>query len=230
MALFKSQIVTQASGSVGGVTFSRNRSGMYLRARAVPVNPATARQQVMRNATSQLSQMWVSTLTENQRIGWTNYAANIAFKNKLGDVHHLSGLPMFVRCNAPRLQLEDPVDTPVILDAPTVFTLGDPIEDAEITQDGQTPYGVTLSFEATGSATDQALIYVSRPQNESINYFRGPYQLQGRTEMDAGTFRLQPNPKWAAGQKIFVQVRITYSDGRLSAATRYSYVLTNTPV
>ena len=53
--LFKSAAFTQASGSVGGLTFAHNRGGMYTRARSIPVNPKT--QQTGRCREAQWSQM-----------------------------------------------------------------------------------------------------------------------------------------------------------------------------
>ena len=41
---FTSQVYTQASGSVGGLTYSHNRSGMYTRARSTPTDPASTLQ------------------------------------------------------------------------------------------------------------------------------------------------------------------------------------------
>ncbi|KKM06452.1 hypothetical protein LCGC14_1743870, partial [marine sediment metagenome] len=47
--LFKSGLITQGSGSIGGLTASHNRGGMYFRARTIPTNPATSFQTVVRN-------------------------------------------------------------------------------------------------------------------------------------------------------------------------------------
>lgn len=230
MAIFKSQLVTSASGSVGGVTFSRNRSGMYMRARAMPTNPSSARQQVVRNATSLLSQRWVDTLNEEQREGWTHYAASVAMKNALGDVHHLSGLPMYVRCNVPRLQANMPGLLDVSDDAPTIFTLGEAVEGGFLEQASATPFGITFQWNTPLTATDFVLIYVSQAQNPTINYFKGPFRFQSAPNGTEEPQTLSPNPTWVADQKIFARVRVAYADGRLSSASDYSLTLTNTPV
>ena len=67
---FKSALVTQASGSVGGMTFSRNRYGMYTRAKGLPVNPNSEFQQAVRQIFSGLSSAWNGVLTSGQRSGW----------------------------------------------------------------------------------------------------------------------------------------------------------------
>lgn len=234
MAIFKSQVLTQASGSVGGMTYTRTSSGMTIRARSMPVNPRTERQQVMRNAFSTLSTAWVETLTEEQRIGWTDYAKNVSVKNKLGDSIHISGIAMFNRCNSPRLQLEAVAPgfvTGMILNAPTIFDTGESVTGGAITQDGTTPFAVSFDWTGpTGGVGDAVVIYVSKPQNESINYFEGPYQFNQFTSPSGGPIALVPNPTWVQGQVIHVRVRILYSDGRLSPDTIYRFKLAATPV
>lgn len=216
MALFKSQLVTQASGSVGGITFTRTRSGMTLRARSMPVNPNTEYQQRMRSIQSTLAQAWQSTLTDLQRAGWETYAANVPRRNKLGDTIHLTGNTMFIRCNSPRLQ----ADLPLAADAPAEFTLGDPVPEPL----SQVKLGATNSIEfvwtpAILPATSQVLVYVSRPVGVTRNFFKGPFRFQGKAAGNLAEFigdsAMLPLPIHT-GDKVFVRWRVTYDDGRLS--------------
>lgn len=227
MALFKSQLVTQASGSIGGVTFTRTNSGMVMRARSMPVNPSTALQQAVRNATSLLAGRWSNNLTEEQRENWAVYAANITVKNKLGDSIKLSAMPMYIRCNVPRLQ----ASLTAIDDAPTVLSLGDPVYQGEISQNPMTPFGITFTWtESTLTTEDSVLVYASIARSSSINFFKGPYRYNGKAVGSAESIALAPNPTWVEGQKIFLRAQVAYADGRLSPSTTYSFVLTGTPV
>lgn len=235
MAIFKSQVLTQASGSVGGMTYTRTSSGMTLRARSMPVNPSTSRQQVVRNAMSELTTAWVETLTEPQRIGWADYARNVSVRNKLGDAIHLSGISMYIRCNTPRLQVREYAPSEGIgrLDnAPTIFDTGEPLIAGVVSQGALTPFTVELGWSnPAGAVGDVVVVYVSKPQNQSVNFFRGPYQYNALALLDIETaVDLIPNPTWIAGQVIHVRARILYADGRLSPATEYRQVLANTPV
>src|SRR3972149_1576389 len=104
MALFKSALITQASGSIFGMTFSHNRGGAYIRARTVPTNPGSAYQPAVRGFLSQLVNHWQDTLTPEEREAWQYYAENVSVPNALGDPVFLSGLNHYVRANVPRLQ------------------------------------------------------------------------------------------------------------------------------
>lgn len=225
MALFKSQLLTQASGSVGGVTFTRTNSGMVIRGRSMPINPRSELQQVVRNSVGQLATRWVEVLTEEQRELWTAYAKNVLVKNKLGDSIALAGNAMYIRCNVPRLQ----AGLIVVDDAPTAFSTGDALSKPELYQDEATPFAVEFNWEATSTSPGRVLVYVSAPQNASKNFFKGPFRYNSKALLSAGSVNPVPNPQWVKGQRLFVRARVSYDDGRLSPETNVSYVLANTP-
>lgn len=89
------------SGSVAGVTSSRNRFGQYRRTRAVPVNPNTDAQVAARSRLSSLAQAWrgLSALT---KAAWTAYAAANPRVDSLGQVIVLTGAQMYVSFNSQR--------------------------------------------------------------------------------------------------------------------------------
>lgn len=221
MALFKSQVLSQASGSVGGLTYTRTPSGMVIRARSMPVNPRTARQQDIRNAMSILAGRWSATLTDEQRESWTVYAGNVKVRNKLGDQVSLSGIAMYTRCNTPRLQTgSGPIDS-----APTDMTVGDPISNGALTIDTGVP---TYEFSYDPVPTASVAIYLSTGQSAGINFFKGPYRLNSGTP-SSGLVTLVGDPSWVVGNKVFARARLMYGDGRLSPATEYATTVTNTP-
>lgn len=218
MALFKSQIVTQASGSIGGVTFTRTRSGMTLRARAMPTNPNTPYQQAVRANQSVLAQAWQSTLTDLQREAWDNYAAAVARKNKLGDTIHLTGNTMFVRCNAPRLQ----AGMQAVYDGPIEFTLGDPVTALMGVTSAGTPNTLQVTWDDINLPTNtQVLVYVSRPMSPTRNFFKGPFRFNKRFASGSAGGALDPDllpQPIGEGNKVVIRVRVAYPDGRLSDA------------
>lgn len=217
---FKSAILTQASGSVGGATFSHNKGGMYIRARATPTNPNSPQQQAVRAIMAALTSHWLTTLTEGQRTDWATYADNVPLPDVLGENRNIPALAHYVRCNVPRLQ----VGSSRIDDAPIDFNLGTFTAPAIDAIDAATDKA-TFSWEDTDEwreADGVMIISVSRPQNPSINYFKGPYRYNS-TVPGAGP----PSPAehdlvfpCAPTQRVFVQFRFSQADGRLSLPFR----------
>jgi hypothetical protein len=88
-------LIGDLSGSVGGVTAAKARSGIqYLRFRATPSNPQTARQQTVRAAMSALSSDWKFNLTPTERDSWSVQVVG----------QPESGIGAFNRGNVARLQ------------------------------------------------------------------------------------------------------------------------------
>jgi len=225
--LVKSGLLSQMSGSLAGVTAARNRGGQYLRARTIPVQPGTAPQVAIRGHMSTLSTRWVEDVTQTQRDDWAVYAVNVSVTNRLGDSVQLSGQQHYLRSNVARLLAAlDIVD-----DAPTVFDLGT-FTNPTITASAATQV-VTIAFDATDewdNETDSAMLsFISRPQNASINYFKGPYQFLSAAEGVTGTPPAGPDTgtspfTFIAGQKLFAQIRVTRADGRYSGIARVSAI------
>lgn len=92
-----------ASGSVGALTISHNKGGLYMRSRTVPTNPNSEAQQQARESIQVLSQTW-GTLTGSQRTQWEDFALSNPVVGPLGETITLSGEQMYVRCNQ-RLQV-----------------------------------------------------------------------------------------------------------------------------
>jgi hypothetical protein len=229
--LFKSQIVTAASGSIGGATFSRNRSGMYIRGRSIPVNPASSFQQVVRNALAQLVTRWTETLTQAQRDLWETYAANVPVLNPLGDAINLSGQNMYVRSNASRIQ-SGVADLPIVDAAPGTFDLGtfSPPSFTASAADQELHVNFTEADDWVGEEGSALLVYSSRPQQASIGFFKGPYRFGGEV---LGAVAPPTTPgdittpfAFVLGQRVFAQFRVTRADGRLSTPSQATALVT----
>lgn len=222
---FKSQVVTQASGSVGGITASRNAGGMYFRARAIPTNPSSTYQVEVRNAMNQAVQRWSQDLSDAQRSAWGIYAFNTPVTNALGDQIKLSGFNMYVRSNVARLQAGlSPVDS-----APTIYNLGSmgPVALAGVdASDNEAEFTFNNTYGWAAVTGGALLVAISRPQSQTINFFKGPYRLAGVILGNTGSPPTSPAVVTlpfpvSAGQKVFAQVRATLADGRLTAPVRF---------
>lgn len=210
-----SAIATRLSGSIGGLTGSHNRGGMYLRGRSMPTNPNTPAQQGVREIFSSLTIQW-SALTQDQRDAWALYAANVPVQNKMGGQSNITGANMFVRCNAPRLQ----AGLAVILTGPLEFNLGAAPIFSGLDLNDAPSATVNVTRADTGPAGN-VLLYTSRMFAPTINYFRGPYQFAGATSFAAAAANPiavaeAPSFTWVAGQRAFIRAVISYADGRLS--------------
>lgn len=222
--LFKPTIGTDLSGKIGGIVASHNAGGAYFRAATIPTNPNTTFQQAVRNAVAQLSAAWVDTLTQAQRDAWDVYGDNVKVTNRIGEQINIGGLAHYVRSNTARLQAAvGRVD-----DGPTTFSL--PVYGAPgyssfsaATQNGNVEF-------TTGSLTDPwanevggfMFIYMSRPQNAGINYFRGPYRLTGQIVGDpvppVSPFAIAWPFVGVAGQRVFLRAVVGQADGRYSVS------------
>lgn len=219
---FKSAIFTQVSGSTGGATFAHNSGGLYMRSRTIPTNPNSPQQQTVRTAMGELSNQWNDTLTQAQRDAWNLYAINVPLTDVLGGTHLTSGIAMYVRSNVPRIQ----AGLGTLDAAPTIFNLG---AFSEPTYTVTAPSTGSLAFVGSDDwvSEDNAamLLYASRPQNPSIEFFKGPYRFAGLVAGEVASPPTSPESigtpfVTVAGQKLFYRVRVSRGDGRLSADFR----------
>ena len=226
MAIFKSHIVASASGSVGGVTYSRNRFGMYIRSRSMPVNPNTSRQQAVRSVMTEVVEYWNSILTAAQRAAWDTYAANVPVINKLGDTVRLTGFNMWVR-SMTALQ-QGGLD--IVADGPVVFSLPETDDSLAVATDVPNQE-IDVSFDNTKAWANEdggaLLIKMGLPKLVTRNFFNGPWRYAGVVEGDGVTPPTSPAAiavpfPVAVGQKLWIEARIARADGRLSAPFRAS--------
>ena len=216
--------VAQASGSIGGTTFSHNRGGPYMRTRAIPTNPGSQQQSNVRATMSLLTSRWRDTLDQIERDAWDTYALNVPLPNALGEPRNVGGLGMYVRSNVGR----DQVPLIIIDDAPVVFNLGeytDPVIDVVDSATSTTDIEFTDSDAWVGEDLSAMLVFASRQQNPSINYFKGPYRFAGAI---VGQVLLPPTSPAtialpfpvAVGNKIFMRFVVSRADGRYSSTFR----------
>lgn len=216
----------QRSGKQGGIVWSHNRAGAYVRARSIPVNPNTDRQVAVRNGVRSISIAWDTVLTQVQRDAWEVYAANVTWKNKLGQDIYLTGLNHFIRSNTPRVMngIARVDAAPVIFDlAAAELELAATASEAtqDLTIDGD-PLAAWV-----GEADAWHFMHMGLPQNAGIGYFGGPWR-QITAVPGAGP---PPYPvvigaafPFAEDQRIWIRTRIARGDGRLSEFAQINFL------
>jgi hypothetical protein len=226
MALIRFAEGQQRSGSIGGTVFSHNRSGAYIRARSVPVNPNTERQVDIRNAARSLSIAWENTLTQGERDAWDVYAANVGWINKLGDAIHLTGLNHYIRSNTISIALGKPrIDA-----APIIFNLAT-AELALGATASEATQQLTITYDDTAVWANEPgafqFFYMGLPQNGGIKFFASPYRYvnlgDGATPAVSPGVFAAPFP-FGAGQRIWIKSRILRADGRLSQFAQFDFL------
>lgn len=219
--------VASIRGAIGGWIFSRNKGGDYIRNRAIPVQPGSAEQNAVKALMSQLTNVWATTLTDAQRSAWDSYAEAVELPNSQGIYRNVGGLGMFVRSNLPRLQAS-PVGLPRVDSGPTTFTLGDytaPVMGVPSAATQDVAVGFTTTDDWVGEDEAGMFVYLSRPQNPAVNFFKGPYRYAGVILGNATTPPTSPETiscpfTFVAGQKIFARFNVCRDDGRLGTAFR----------
>jgi hypothetical protein len=218
----KSALITAASGSVGGLTASHNRGGLYFRSRSIPTNPNSPFQMAVRAHMGTLAEIWNGDLTQAQRDGWEVYGLGVPVIDVLGETRYLSGISHFCRSNVPRLQ----AGASRIDDAPSIYNLGDIGSPSGVISEAAQEIAVTFDNTKAWAIADggHLLVFCSRPQSPSINYFKGPYRFAGKID---GAAVPPASPADIAlpfaaveTQRVFYMIRGTTADGRLSLPFR----------
>ena len=117
-------LVVGISGTAGGLTYSRNKAGPYVKIWGMGSNPRTVRQTTTRGRLSGLGALWAG-MSVGDRADWDAYgevAPEIDY-NPLGEIITLSGWQWFVRVNQRLMTLGmDTTTTVPSTDAVTPFT------------------------------------------------------------------------------------------------------------
>jgi len=163
MAKFVSQVYSEIRGSVNGVTYARNRYGLYARSKASPVQPRTPAQSERRAQLTVLSQRW-RTLPESNRAEWRALADELTRSDALGLTYRLSGLQAYLQMNLWRalLRLAPQDNPPPQLAAPNPVTISNVVYDA-------TNESLDIVFTPTPYAGALA-IWATAPFSRGINF------------------------------------------------------------
>lgn len=223
-------LLTGMSGSVGGLTFSHNRGGAYVRDRAIPTQPNTFQQVIVKAIFGTLSGLWSSLLTQAQRDDWDLYAAATPLTDKLGQPFFPTGLNMYIRGNTPSIQSGG-----TRVDAGPA-TAGLPVASVPtVTSITASTDVLSMAFTIGDAWVDlddhNLLVYASRGQKASINFFKGPYQFAGKVTGDATTAPTSPAAitipfNIQVGQKVFFRATLLDDIGRKGQDLFFSGIAT----
>lgn len=217
--------IIQASGSIGGTTYARNRFGNYMRARTMPVNPNSPSQDDIRSSMSSLGLAWQETLDSDQRTAWNTFAGSVSEMNKLGESVYITGFNQFLKANILRLMTGDSL----IADGPTV--LAKPAQDPTLAVAAVAGSGeLEITFDDAAdwnSETDaRMLIFMGEPQSPTRNFFAGPWKYAGKIDTGATSPDTIDAPyTLVEGQKIWIYARVQMGDGRVSGKFRSNTIV-----
>lgn len=141
------------SGSLGGTTASRNRNGQYMRRRAVPVQPRTPNQSLIRSQFADAAAAWRG-LSAAVQAAWISFAAMMSSTDALGQAQTPTGFQQFV--SSTMLQLK--AGLAALVTAPAKFAFAPNLTTGvtsaagvvTVTGTGPVPAGVALFVEASG--------------------------------------------------------------------------------
>lgn len=217
---FKGTMGTQFSGSLAGVTASHNAGGAYLRQRAIPVQPNTVSQQLLKAYFAALAASWSASLTLAQRTAWETYAANTPLVGVLGEQIFISGRSFYIGNNTFRLR----AGLSPVAAGPTTFglpTLNAPSSTLSVAT------GLEVTFnnaDAWATAVGGALaIQMSLQQKPTVLFYKGPFRFANKI---AGAATPPTSPQTitgtfpgalTVGNFVYVRYRAATADGRLSA-------------
>lgn len=210
-----------ASGSLRGDTHSRNTFGQYVRTRAIPVNPNTSAQGVVRARLALNSSAWRG-LTDAQRAGWNDLALSMTRTDSLGQTIHLTGLQAYCSVNNENLA----AGNAVVADAPAVVNPGS-LATATITL---TAAAFSIAYTVTPLAAGARLFTFVSPQRSAGRSFESDYRLLAVSAAAAAS----PANVYAAyvakfgvpivGQRIFLGLQL-YKTGFLGGPLYTSAVV-----
>lgn len=220
--LFRSGVLTDPRGSVGGLTYQGCRGASVARARHKPADPAKVAQSERRHTFGWLRSRWREVLTQDERDGWDLYARATPARTEGGVQRILTGEQMYVKCGSVRALVSGGGG---VLDTPPKY-LGQ-CRTGMVRVEVQVVFhrvGVTYRADApwrfeTGS---WMLVWQSQAVNGSVNRRRQGMVYIGALQGNPG---VPPPPifwyvsplEYELGQRVWVRTRVSAYDGRVSS-------------
>jgi len=144
--------LADARNAVGGIVYSKNQFGAYIRQKVSPVQPRSEVQTKARAQVQHLATYWANTLTAAQRQAWISLAQANPVIDVFGDSQILTGLQFFVRVNRNLMKLGEALipNAPPDQDVTALLSLSllADVSDAK----------VQLTFTPTPLAAGEALV------------------------------------------------------------------------
>lgn len=164
-------VVTDARGKAGGMVYSKNKYGGYVRTKVTPVNPRTTKQQASRAQFGIVSGSWRG-ISDAQRQQFIEQAPNYSRTNIFGDNAPLTGQALYQKLN----------NNLLVIGVAMTNTCPPPL-----TVDGASYTGVALSvggptmslLNLSATAADESIeIFATAPQSSGVNFVgKSKYRL-----------------------------------------------------
>jgi hypothetical protein len=157
------------SGKVGSGVYSRNRGGLYLRNKVIPMNPNTSYQQLARSYMTLASQAWKS-LSDAYRTGWEILAVQLKAMNRVGIEYTRNGFSVFVQCYCNAKWMQESV-----LSIAPPLILGAAINTLVVTADDSM---INVIFTpAPGPSDNRMFVYATPNVSQGKNFLHSEYRL-----------------------------------------------------
>jgi len=230
MALFTSGgTVGQISGRVGGIVYSRNKGGSYIRNGTIPTTSTTAAAIAAKTRLGNASTAWMS-LTDAQRASWKAWAAENPILNRLGQSIILPANAAYISL-ATRMALigETAASAPPIIPPP------DGLLTCTATWDiGAGNFELTYTATPLG-ANEKLFLYAAVSNSDSINFVENTKRYVGvsaaaqASPFDAQTLIEAVFGSLQVGQKVTIDAHvIDTANGQLSRALRNTGIVVST--
>lgn len=207
--------VDARGGMFGTIVFAIWRQINYIRELAIPTNPQSVRQVLIRALLTTAARAWIL-LTDAQRGLWDAYASGITKKTQLGQDYHPTGANVYVGLHVIAADMDEtPIDEPpsepdppVVLDAAVVVGVG-------------AAGDIDCSWTAVG--TDFVDIWITRALSDGEKAQKSLFRHQSYTAEATGVLvisDLLPDRKYGVKMRM---VLITGQDGPYQSFTVRSY-------
>lgn len=232
---WKSALLTELSGKIGGAVASKSRGGVgYFRKLVTPSNPQTTLQSAIRAAMASATQRWLSTLSAPQRAAWDAKATGSSTGQTL---YNATTSLAFYANNTGRLLQTDgttggtalvaidaaPSAIGTSLTAPTNVVLSAANDDLSFDINQDDPW---INDAPTGAQVSGMFVYVTRGQSPSRAAQQYPYELAGvitfaNGDTPPGNVDISLNElafNFTAGEVMYLKVMVRKFDGSVSSS------------
>jgi len=204
-------LISDARGKQGGLVFSRNAAGHYVRAKVSPVQPRSFDQIAIRAAVTYCSQYWRDTMLPAARALWETYAKATPISDKFGAKFLMSGIAAFLRFNV-FIKREG---GPILVAAPST---GGEAAMQSLTLTATVANGVRITAISPALLVgDFGYIGIcTAPVSQARNYFSGPFRRQGYIDSATGfPNTIVAGALCAIGQRWFIECRKYEANGKV---------------
>lgn len=160
-------VVAQARNKIGGVVFSTNTYGAFIRKKTSPGAAKTAASTKSTMGLSATAKAWNGKLTDTERQSWITLATATVVYDIFHTAQHLSGIAMFIRVNKELKILgatdegQSPYSLPALLYWAPADQIAFDIAGITATYSAGPPWTMTVTPTNTPTGADQLVVCAS---------------------------------------------------------------------